>query len=309
MKGGGTMSDIKEIKARIISLIMTGLVLVLALFTFTKSRAWFVANHETSVDGITVTTETPDAVKTTYYYRGTGMGILVDGAGGRHNQYYFSYDPAVLATQTVQTGTDSKGNPIMTPERDTFFKPVPLLPYSDLAGECQILIKIELPSAGTYTLNTDTKTTSYFGDIIKNKTDNNDFTMNVTNLPMSSVVHFAILTEIENDTTNKRYIADGDIIKENALRYITVEEVDSESVSTFAKPEAKSVTVTEDNLFVYVFVDYYLPAVEHINELMVDFVDKAEAAIDGYNEIVIGESTLKFSPDFSLHVTKKEVAP
>ena len=132
--------------------------------------------------------------------------------------------------------------------------------------------------------------------------------MNVTNLPMSSVVHFAILTEIENDTPNKRYIADGDIIKENALRYITVEEVDGESVSTFAKPEAKSVTVTEDNLFVYVFVDYYLPAVEHINELMVDFVDKAEAAIDGYKEIVIGESTLKFSPDFSLHVAKKEVA-
>ena len=302
------MSDTKELKSRIISLILTFCVLMLALFVFPKSRAWFVANHETSVEGITITTETPDAIEAAYFYRGTGMGVLVDSEGVRHNQYYFSYDPAVLAQQTIQTGTDAGGNPILSQERDSFLTPVPLLPYSDLAGECQILIEIHLPAAGTYTLNTDTETPSYIGDTIQDKIDNNDFTLNVTNLPMSSIIHFAIMTDVEDDAANQRFIADGDIIQENALRYTTIEEVNGETISTYETPDARSITVTEDNLHIFVFIDYYLPAVEHINALMVEYVDKAEAINPGYNEIVIGESTLKFSPDFSLHVSKEEVA-
>ena len=256
------------------------------------------------------------------------MGVTIDNAGGKHNQYHFSYNPEVLSTQTVVAGTDAEGNPIYAPERDSFLKPVPLLAYSDLAGECQLLIEIHLPEAGTYTLFTDTETTSYLGDTIKEKSDvldrmiaagmpasaedENAVKITTTNLPMSSIVHFAILTSegVVDDSENSRFIADGDAIKENAMRYITVEDQNGVTTSTFSLPEQKTITVTEDDLHVFIFIDYYLPAVEHINALVTDYVAKCEAYAklkgEVYDDIVIGESTMKFIPDFKLRVLKEK---
>ena len=320
------MTKAQEIKSRIISLVLTLCVLVLALYVFSTSTAWFTKNETNEVGTIGITTELPDAVESAYYYRGTGMGVIVDELGGRHNQYHFSYDPAVLDTQTVITGTDASGNPIYAPERNTFLQPVPLLSYSDLAGDCQLLIEVHLSEAGTYTLFTDTPTTDYFGDTIKEKTeklnemisagtpasaeDENAIKISTSNLPMSSIVHFAILTSdgVSDDTENSRFVADGDAIKNNAMRYITVEEQNGVSTSTFSSPEQKTITVTEDDLHVFIFIDYYLPAVEHINALMTEYVEKCEAyeKLKGevYDDIVIGESTMKFIPDFKLRVLK-----
>ena len=104
------MTKAQEIKSRIISLVLTLCVLVLALYVFSTSTAWFTENKSTEIGAIGITTELPDAVESAYYYRGTGMGVIVDELGGRHNQYHFSYDPAVLNTQTVITGTDASGN-------------------------------------------------------------------------------------------------------------------------------------------------------------------------------------------------------
>ena len=322
------MTNAQEIKSRLISLVLTLCVLVLALFVFPTSKAWFTQNKSTEVEGIGVTVELPDAVESAFYYRGTGMGVTIDNAGGKHNQYHFSYNPEVLSTQTTVTGTDAEGNPIYAPERDSFLKPVPLLAYSDLAGECQLLIEIHLPEAGTYTLFTDTETTSYLGDTIKEKSDvldrmiaagmpasaedENAVKITTTNLPMSSIVHFAILTSegVVDDSENSRFIADGDAIKENAMRYITVTEQDGATTTDFFTPEQATITVTEDDLHVFIFIDYYLPAVEHINALVTDYVAKCEAYAklksEVYDDIVIGESTMKFIPDFKLRVLKEK---
>lgn len=63
----------------------------------------------------------------------------------------------------------------------------------------------------------------------------------------------------------------------------------------------QTVTVGED-CYLYIFVDYHLPAVEDVVEKTLLYVEKAQAANPSYSDIIVGHTNLVFKTDFEFVV-------
>jgi hypothetical protein len=310
MNNGNTVDKMKKISASALSVCFVATVLIIALIAQFSSLAWFSSNKRVSAEGMQVEVLYTDICETINYYRGTETALEIVGED-RYNRYYFSYDPAALAFKV--------GN-ATTPERDSFATPIPMLEYSDLSGSCQILIEIKLKNPGTYKIGISTETEEYLGNMLLEaiaafETEGAEKIMiPPTGLPLSSVVHFAILDSAANDAagvqddTEKKMISLSD--KEIAPideTFVHFTETDQGITSSYATPfhdhadNKQTVEVGEDKLL-YVYVDYYLAAVEDIIEKTLLYVEGALENDPTYNDIIIGLTNLMFSADFTFTI-------
>ena len=304
MNNGNTVDKMKKISASALSVCFVATVLIIALIAQFSSLAWFSSNERVSAGGMTVEVLYSDICESVNYYRGTETRLEISGEE-RYNRYVFSYDESALAFKV--NSSDS------APERDSFATPIAMLEYSDLSGSCQMLIELTLKKSGTYHIGISTETEEYLGNIFAEATANGNFTVEPTGLPLSSVVHFAILHSISDidsgvvaDTEEKTLsLSDMDIasIEETFIHF------DGEGNGTFVDvfhdhPNNLQEVVVGEDRKLYIFVDYYLEAVQDVMEKTMLYVDGALEEDPNYNDIVIGLTNLLFSADFTFTIAE-----
>ena len=172
-----------------------------------------------------------------------------------------------------------------------------------------MLVRIKVHEPGQYKLSLNTKTADYFGNVLAARTENGPFDLSPTALPLSSVVHFAILasTAVLDDTTGKALSLTETSINAADMRFVEFADGQASFRSPFASltDEKLTVTVGED-CYLYIFVDYYLPAVEDVVEKTLLYVDHALLDDPSYNDIIVGYTNLIFAVDFTF--TLEEVS-
>ena len=290
----------RKIIASLHALALIILALIMALSSQFSSRAWFSTNDEVSAKGISVSSARASMFEEIHYYRGTQTRLLTTANGVKYNEYDFSYAPEALDF------SPSSG----TPERSSFSDPISLPEHSDLSANSQVLIRIKMEKPGEYRISLNTQTSQYLGNRFAAQTPNGPYDISPLGLPLSSVIHFAVLTSatVQNNTTEQLLtLADKDLGSAD-MRFVNFA---NDGTATFANPFSAlsngtlSVTVGED-CYLYIFVDYYLPAIEDVVEKTLLYVDKATAANSNYNDIIIGHTNLIFAVDFEFVV--EEVA-
>ena len=273
-----------------IKVITAGIVLVfsiVALFAINGALAWFASNDEVGANGMAVEIKGGGVFESVKYYRVTDTAIETHSDGSKHDVYYFSTSPDELASDG----------------RSDFTTPVNMHPYSDLGGSCQILIEVTTKTQDPVSLAVVSPTTQYIGNVIAAATASSNFNISPVGLPLTSVVKYAVIDDVENDSANQSLIVHEHEIYDHERSFVSF---DSNDNAVFANPEPNGFTVTPDaNCKFYILIDYEVTAVEDINAKIMDYVDKASNAIEGYKEITIGETNLIFSADFDFEVMKQ----
>lgn len=291
----------KEIRRKVIAsihaLVFIAIAIIFALVSQFSSFGWFAINNEVKAGALTISADTPDTFLELNYYRVSSTALYTEH-DEKHNIYYFSYDSSALNF----TLEDENGNAVR--ERSDFSTPVPMLEHSDLSANSQVLIRIKVKNAGTYAIDLNTDTTNYLGDIFEEMTENGTYNISPNGLPLSSVVRFAILTssEINDDETERMFSLTDSDIELITNTFVTFKEGDASFELPF---DTKTFTV-EDDGYIYIFVDYYLPAIEDIIEKAMLYVDAATKNNSAYNEIEVGHTNLKFDLDFEFSVREVE---
>ena len=299
MNGDNGTRKMRAISSAAVSVALVTTVLIIALIAQFSSLAWFSSNERVTADGMSVQVLYEEICETVNYYRGTETRLEIEGED-RFNRYYFSYAESALDFKVNDTDT--------APERNSFATPVSMLEYSDLSGSCQMLIELQLKNPGTYKIGVEIDTHDYLGNILSSALENKDFSISPMGLPLSSVVHFAVLESVDVDTENETFsLTDNDIIPIDETFVHFDAEGNAEYTHAFHDHENNEYTVNigEDKKL-YIFVDYYLPAVEDIVEKTQYYVDGALEADPTYDDIIIGLTNLVFSADFTY--TIKEVS-
>lgn len=291
----------RELYAAGISMTVCALALILALIASYSSFAWFGANRRVGAEGLSVQAVDIGLCREVNYYRCTQTRLETDSMGEKYNSYFFSYADSALDF----TVTGANGNAVR--ERESFREAIPMLPYSDLSGHCQVLIEVVVAAPGTYALSVLTDTASYLGTELADAiaafntaTTADDVDITPTGLPLTSVVNFAILPTVTVDEVGSTFSLSEQTFSPIAETFV---HFDGNGVGSFVPafhdyPNSRqTVTVGEDCRF-YIFVDYYMDAVEDVVNKTMQYVDKALSLDAAYDTIVIGETNLQFRTDF-----------
>ena len=312
MEAESKKKRLREVYSAGIMAVVCAVALILALVAGNSSFAWFAANRRVGAEGLSVKSVDIGLCREVKYYRCTQTRLETDAGGKKYNNYYFSFAESALGF----TVTDASGK--ATVERDSFTDSVPMLPYSDLSGHCQVLIEVVVTNPGTYTLAATTDTTTYLGTVLaeaiaafSTATTADDVDITPTGLPLTSVVNFAILPTVTVDEEASTFSLSEQVFAPIAETFV---HFDGNGVGSFApafhdyENNRQTVTVGEDCRF-YIFVDYYMDAVEDVVSKTMQYVDKALSKDSKYDTIVIGETNLQFRTDFSFELEAvKEVA-
>ena len=141
---------------------------------------------------------------------------------------------------------------------------------------------------------------TFLGNIIDNKITNGLYDLVPSNLPLSSVVQYAIFSSL--DTENQAFVLEDDAIEANAYSFI---QQDSEGYS-FVTPANQNITLGEDRKF-FIYFDYHRALVAYVNDKTIEYVERAEVASNNeYNTIILGETNLLFIPDFNFLITETQ---
>ena len=274
------MSKIAEAKLRIISAAVALVITLVALFTVNDTFAWFATNEAVDAGGMEISVKNTGVFEEVNYYRVTDISIFTDTDGTKHNIYNFSYSPEAIDTT----------------ERTDFTTPVRMHPYSDLSGNCQVLIEVVAPSTEAIRLMVQTLTTEYLGNTISAAITAGRYDIDVTNLPLTSVVKYALIDSVEVDSTNQMLVVHEHEIYEHERYFISF---DTNGKGAFNNPGADGFIVTpnSDRKF-YILVDYDVKAVADINAKILEYAAKAVAADATFDDIVIGKTNLLFAADF-----------
>lgn len=294
-------SNKRRIAVSLHSLVFVFLALVIALSSQFASRAWFSNNDKVQAEGLSISAERAGLIEEIHYFRATETRLLSSVAGEKYNEYRFSYAASALDF-SLPSGNG-------TPERSSFSDAISLPEHSDLSANSQVLVRIKVHAPGQYKLSLNTKTADYFGNVLAARTENGPFDLSPTALPLSSVVHFAILPSaaVLDDTTGKVLSLTETSINAADMRFVEFADGQASFRSPFASltDEKLTVTVGED-CYLYIFMDYYLPAVEDVVEKTLLYVDHALLDDPSYNDIIVGYTNLIFAVDFAL--TLEEVS-
>ena len=293
-------SSKRKIIASLHALIFIFLSLVLALSSQFTSRAWFSTNDKVDASGISVSSVRAGVFEEISYFRATETRLItVDGE--KHNEYCFSYNEDALSF-SLPSGNG-------TPERSSFSDSVSLLEHSDRSANSQLLIRVKVQNPGQYEIALTTETEEYLGNALTERTENGPYNLAPSALPLSSVVHFAILSSaaVQDDSAEQLLSLSDTAIDAADMNFVDFTSGTGQFRSPFSTlPNEKlTVTVGEDRYF-YIFVDYYLPAIEDVVEKTLLYVDKALTVDPNYNDIIIGHTNLVFTVDFEFSV--EEVA-
>ena len=291
-----------------VTLSLVAMLLVLALASEFGSLAWFSsANHVDGEMGISVYHD--DIINSVKYYRVSDVMITRDENNVKHNIYKFGFDPSVLSTQKTDT-VNANGEVISVQERESFDIPIDMLPYSDLSGDCQILIEIDLSVDCPVAFSAELFSNEYIGNVIKEKIDEKLFDLDPEDLALSGVIRFALFDDVEISADDKAYLVPEDVVAETQFSFIKVEQTDNGEVFSLVNPLSESITLNSKDRKFFIFADYFHASVEKINEVVLEYVDSAEkAAADSgtsFDTIEIGVTNLHFTSDFKFVVSRLE---
>ena len=271
------------------TLIIVATVLTFSILVNSGVFAWFAQSTEVEATGISISAHNDETIESIRYYRVTNT-IIETTDGVKHNKYHFAYNESVLKNQFIYGTT--------TQERNSFDTPIGMSPYSELSGDCQILIEVTLSTQAAITLSVETEENSDFlGNIISDKLANGVYDLVPEKLPLSSVVRYAVFNTLPVE--NQAFIVEEDVVSEQGVSFI---EFDGTNYN-FVPPANKSITLGENRNF-FIYFDYNRALVEYVNDRTIEYVEKAEVATNGsYDAITLGSTNLLFSPDFNFIVT------
>ena len=286
--------------------IIAGIALVFsifALFTINKNNglAWFSSNDKVTANGLAVQVKCDDIFVSIEYYRVSDQ-IIYDEDGTKHNRYIFSFADSAL--DVTETYIDANGNSVTRPERDSFSTPVRMYPYSDLGGNCQILIEVTAKTADPFIMTAFTETNEYLGNTIAAAIAAQDYDAILpTGLPLTSVVKYAFLSDVSIDSENQTFIVDDHDVYDHETDFVTFDESGN---GNFDNPGASGFEITPNNeCKFYIFIDYNVEAVEDINAKIMEYVEKALHSNEDYNDIILGATNLLFSADFDFELLEE----
>ena len=267
----------KKITSSAVTLAVAAILLVSALLAHPHSAAWFSASRQSNVGGMLATTPDQQWYESAYYYRITDLNIITD-ANGKHNEYCFSYHESAL----THGGDD----------RTSFDEPLELFPYSDLSGDCQVLIEVTMTDTNPFVLAATTSTEEFLANTVAALTAAGQYTLLPTDLPLSSVIHFAIFSDVIDDTDNSQFIINENAVHANDHAFVDLTDLQNPRFDN-SMEEGVTVTPNAGRKF-FIYLDYYVDAVELLNEQVLLYTDAAGAA----SSIILGETNLEFSADF-----------
>ena len=286
----------RKILASLHALALIMLALIAALSSQFSSIAWFSTNDTVSADGIAVSSVRAGLFEEIHFYRGTHTHLLETATGTKYNEYCFSYDEQALAFSPNGT----------TPERSSFSDAISMLEHSDLSANSQVLVRIKVSAPGQYRIALNTATTDYLGNLFAAQIQNNGpYDISPSNLPLSSVVHFALLSSATVKTNTQEQVftlADKDLGSADMTFVSFTDGTGSFRNPFLALPDQKQTVTVGEDCYLYIFVDYHLPAVEDVVEKTLLYVEKAQAANSSYSDIIVGHTNLVFKTDFEFVV-------
>ena len=286
----------RKIIASLHTLAFIMLALIAALSSQFSSIAWFSANDTVGANGILVSPVRAELFEEINFYRATHTHLLQTADGTKYNEYFFSYAEEALAFSPNGT----------TPERSSFSDAISMLEHSDLSANSQVLVRIKVSAPGQYRIALNTATTDYLGNRFDAQIQNNGpFDISPSNLPLSSVVHFALLSSATVQTNTQEQVitlADKDLGSAD-MAFVSFANGTGSFRDPFASlPDQKQTVTVGEDCYLYIFVDYHLPAVEDVVEKTLLYVEKAQAANPSYSDIIVGHTNLVFKTDFEFVV-------
>ena len=286
------MKDKLRIIESFATLTVVAIILVLSILVNCGVFAWFAQNKDVSANGMMIQALDNDIIESIRYYRVTNTTITINSSGAKHNKYHFGYNESILSTQYIYGTTQQ--------ERDSFDTPIGMNPYSELSGDCQILIEITLTKQTPITLAVEVGGDAFLGNLIDNKITNGLYDLIPSNLPLSSVVQYAIFSSVA--TENQAFVLEDDLIEANNYSFIQQEGANY----SFVAPVNQNITLGEDRRF-FIYFDYHRALVAYVNDKTIEYVERAEVASNNeYNTIILGETNLLFIPDFNFLITETQ---
>ena len=301
------MKEQLQLFKSVATVVFVAILLVFTLCIQFGTFAWFAKSENVKATGFSISAHGENTIESIRYYRVSNTKIDTDETGAKHNIYMFGYDESILSSQML-----IKPDGTAVQERTSFETAVSMNPYSELSGDCQVLLEITLHDQAPVYLNAETAQNSDFlGNIVSNKTANETYDLDPNNLPLSSVVRFSIFTslntELDEQTKVNSFLVEEDVLVTQQYTFIQTKTVNEQKQYTFANPYAGSHEIIPVNRKFYIFFDYHSPLVEYLNEQILDYVDKAEHAAEvaggKYTTIILGETNLHFVPDFGFHIS------
>ena len=285
--------------------IIAGIALVfsiVALFIINNNGlAWYASNENVSANGMAIQVKNDETFVSINYYRVSGHTIYVEN-GEKHDRYSFSFADSAL--DITETYIDASGNSVTRQERDSFSTPVKMYPYSDLGGNCQILIEVTANTADPFIMTAFTETNEYLGNTIAAAIAAQQYDILPTGLPLTSVIKYAFIDDVTVDNENQEFIVHEHEIHEHERTFVTF-GADGNGEFNNSGATGFEVTPNSDCKF-YILVDYNVEAVEDINAKIMEYVEKAEHASTDYDDIIIGVTNLLFSADFDFEVLEEK---
>ena len=286
--------------------IIAGIALVFSVFALfivnNNGLAWFSSNDKATASGLAVQVKYDETFVSIKYYRVSDYFIYEED-GAKHDRYSFSFADSAL--DVTETYIDANGNSATRQERDSFTTPVKMYPYSDLGGNCQILIEVTAKTADPFVMTAFTETTEYLGNTIAAAIAAQDYDAILpTGLPLTSVVKYAFLENVIIDAEKQVFIVDDHDIYDHETDFVTF---DKSGNGKFDNPGASGFEITPNSeCKFYIFIDYNVEAVEDINAKIMEYVEKALYVNPNYKDIILGDTNLLFSADFDFELLKEE---
>lgn len=288
----------------IISVSFIAILLIFTLLVRFESLAWFASSENVNVTGLTVSAHGDTTIKNIRFFRVTDTEIVTLN-GVKHNKYKFGFSDSVLSEQTIST-IGPNGEIVQVPERDSFEKTISMNPYSELTGDCQILIEVTLSEEENILLSIDTVTKTFLGNDINAKIQNQIYDLNPSGLPLSSVLRFAVFESVVID--DQAFVLEDDDINANQISFIDYSEGTFSFLNPLDADNSRAIPITPNDSKFYLFFDYSSLFVEYINDRVATYVDQAthsaEQMGNTFTDIILGETNLLFIPDFKFVINK-----
>ena len=289
-------------KCRLIKTIVTlfsiAFLFVFSVLAYNGSFAWMAQSTDVDANGITITAKNDSIIKTIKYYRVTNTAIDTSGAE-KKNIYKFGYNENVLKTQYVYGQEENKMQ-----ERYSFEESISMRPYSELSGDCQVLVEIALlQKVSSITIKMETATKEFLGDTVENKINNKSYDLQPDNLPLSSVVHFAVFSSL--DVENEEFLVhEADMV--NEVCFVGGNATDGYTFSANLSDIVVNLPESNEESKFYILFDYKSAIVQYINDKIIEYVNEATAFATSnggiYDTILLGETNLCFVPDFEIKI-------
>jgi hypothetical protein len=252
-------------------MILVGVVLVLSIFALgflgNEGLGWFASNDKVTAND---------------------MGISVNG------EFDIVESVEYFAIESITLDSETKDNIYTFKNKLSDGDHKNLGEFSTLVAERQILIKINLnDDVGAVRVTATSSATEYIADETPDISKENN--------SLSSVVEFYSIAGSSVDTSGGSYVISSESFQGEASRFSSV-DVNGSQVTTSVTPYISVYETAEgaDDDVIYIIVDYYEDAAEHVMDTSSMLMTNGELVFDDNEDMII-----TFASDFTISVAKQ----